>query len=243
MNKKLFFWILFSFDKDQAHFDEGMKLQHRNMINMKTLLSIFIFISSVSAIQKNDPPFSIILEASESALALLMSVIDLFKSSTEQNEIEHLTKQLSYFKNNLKIDFNFLFATTFSKSLFENAIAGYIENIESCKTDYLNYVDNLPDSSMENCSDIMGSVRPLGKYLSGARMVDGLLFFDFFRDEEGVCNGSAIESVFKALFADYVIGCSVATTIEEIENEANTRLYANECNDIMSTVVDCKTLV
>ena len=91
---------------------------------------------------------------------------------------------------------------------------------------------------MENCSDIMGSVRPLGKYLSGARTVDGLLFFDFFRNEEGVCNGSAIESVFKALFADYVIGCSVATTIEEIENGANTRLYANECNDIMSTVVD-----
>lgn len=62
----------------------------------------------------------------------------------------------------------------------------------------------------------------------------------YLKDSNGVWNGSALDStcIFKTLFADSVIGCTVATTIERIEHGGIASLNAIECKDTMSKVVD-----
>lgn len=62
----------------------------------------------------------------------------------------------------------------------------------------------------------------------------------YLKDSNGVWNGSALDStcIFKTLFADSVIGYTVATTIERIEHGENSSLYANECKATMSKVVN-----
>ena len=47
-----------------------------------------------------------------------------------------------------------------------------------------------------------------------------------------------MESIYKTLFADYAIGCTVASTLARIEHGRNASLYANECHDTMSQIID-----
>ena len=180
------------------------------------------------------------LEATDTALSLFGTILDLFEIATEKDDYQELTKQLSDFQHNLNSGLSSLFLRL-DKSTFQNALTGYVNTIDSCETDYLNYVTDPSDASMKNllkCNSIMESVRPLGKYLSGTRIFDGPLLFDLYKNNEGICDGSAMESVYKTLFAEYVIGCTVATTVERLEHNANTSLYAGECRDTMSKVKD-----
>lgn len=183
--------------------------------------------------------FSMILEAANSAVSLFTTIGDLFQISSEKNERQQLTEVLSELKHNLKIGLISLFVRL-EKSIYQNIITPYIDKINSCKKDHDNYVANASDAAIRNlkkCSDIMESVRPLGNLLSGERIFDSHQLFDLYKDGEGVCNGSAIESISKNLFADYVIGCTVATTIETFESGVNTMLYGNECKDTISKVI------
>ena len=180
------------------------------------------------------------LDVTGTAVSLFGTILDLFEIATEKDDYQELTKQLSDFQHNLNSGLSSLFLRL-DKSTFQNALTGYVNTIDSCETDYLNYVTDPSDASMKNllkCNDIMESVRPLGKYLSGTRIFDGPLLFDLYKNNKGICNGSAMESVYKTLFAEYVIGCTVATTVERIEHNVNTSLYATECRDTMSKVKD-----
>ena len=200
-------------------------------------ISIFLVLGIFSSIPYT---FTAALEVTDTALSLFSTITDLFETSTENDDYQELTRQLSDFKHILNSGLSSLILRL-EKSTFQNALTGYVNTIDSCETDYLNYVTGPSDASMKNilkCSSIMESVRPLGKFLSGKTILDELLLFDLYKNNDGICNGSAMESIYKTLFADYVIGCTVATLIEMLENGANTKLYANECKDIMYTIMD-----
>ena len=108
--------------------------------------------------------FSMILEAANSAVSLFTTIGDLFQISSEKNERQQLTEVLSELKHNLKIGLNSLFVRL-EKSIYQNALTRYIDQINSCKKDNDNYVANASDAAkrnLEKCSDIMENVRPLG---------------------------------------------------------------------------------
>nr|XP_022288112.1 uncharacterized protein LOC111100476 isoform X2 [Crassostrea virginica] len=209
-------------------------------MNMRsTSFVLLIFILCTPSVHTKGLLSSVILEAANSAVSLFTTISDLFQISTEKNELQLLAETLSELKHNLKIGLNSLLIRL-EKSIYQNALTRYIDKINSCKKDYFNYVANPSDAAKRNlvkCSDIMESVRPLGNLLSGQRIFDSHPLFDLYKDGEGVCNGSAIESISKNLFADYVIGCTVASTIEAFENGVNTTLYGNECKDTISKVI------
>ena len=138
--------------------------------------------------------FSMILEAENSAVSLFTTIGDLFQNSTE---LQQLAETLSELKHNLKIGLNSLLVRL-EKNIYQNALTRYIDKINSCKKDYFNDVANPSDAAKRNlvkCSDIMESVRPLGDLLSGKRIFDSYPLFDLYKDREGVCYGSAIDSI------------------------------------------------
>nr|XP_022286611.1 uncharacterized protein LOC111099583 [Crassostrea virginica]XP_022286612.1 uncharacterized protein LOC111099583 [Crassostrea virginica]XP_022286613.1 uncharacterized protein LOC111099583 [Crassostrea virginica] len=180
------------------------------------------------------------LEETNTALSLFYTIRDLYQISTDKNDSGELTKQLSDFKNNVNPGISSLFERL-DKLTYQNALTGYINKIDSCQTDHFNYVANPSEESRNNllkCTDIMESVRPLGKYLSGGKILDAPLLFDLYKNREGICDGPAMESTYKTLFADYAIGCNVASTLARIEHGRNASLYAMECNDTMSQIID-----
>ena len=206
---------------------------------MRIYLIILLFLMSAPLV-KTMGKVSLVKEVANTALSLFTTIMDLFELSTEKNELEQLTVEISEIKQILKTGLN-SFLVRLDKSTYQNTLTGYINKVDSCEIDYLNYVVSPSDASKKNlvkCSDIIESVRPLGKYLSGSRIFDGPLLFDLYKDSNGVCNGSAMESIFKTLFAEYAIGCTIATTIERIEHSENASLYANECKDTMFKIVD-----
>nr|XP_022289628.1 uncharacterized protein LOC111101433 [Crassostrea virginica]XP_022289629.1 uncharacterized protein LOC111101433 [Crassostrea virginica] len=205
-------------------------------MKLRIFLVFCTFLTIPSPIQSKSKA----LDVTGTAMSLFGTILDLFEIATENDDYQELTKQLSDFQHNLDSGFSSLFSRL-DKSTFQNALTGYVNTIDSCETDYLNYVTDPSDASMKNllkCNGVMESVRPLGKYLSGTRIIDGPLLFDLYKNNEGICNGSAMESVYKTLFAKYVIGCTVATSVERIEHTANTSVYATECRDTMSKVRD-----
>lgn len=52
-----------------------------------------------------------------------------------------------------------------------------------------------------------------------------------------MCNGSVIDAVYKSVFAKFVKGCEVASSMEELENDESS-LYAKECENTTSTIND-----
>ena len=200
------------------------------------VVCIFFMIASTTHSASNTTK----LEVTNTALSLFCTIRDFYQISADNGDSGELTKQLSDFKQNLNTGLSSLLARL-DKLTYQNALTGYINRIDSCEIDYLNYVANPSVESKTNlmkCSDIMESVRPLGKYLSGDKILDSPLLFDLYKNKESICDGPAMENIYKTLFTDYVIGCTVASTIERIEHGGIASLYSSECKDTMSKVID-----
>ena len=197
------------------------KPNHRGKYKATEITNMIAIFSSIPY------TFTAALDVTDTALSLFSTITDLFEIATENDNYQELTRQLSDFQHNL----NSLFLRL-DNSTFQKPLTGYVNTIDSCETAYLNFITDPSNASRKKilkCSDIMESVRYLGKYLSGKTIFDELLLFDLYKNNDGICNGSAMESIYKTLFADYVIGCTVASLIVMLENGANTKLYANEC--------------
>ena len=131
--------------------------------------------------------------------------------------------------------------TLLEKFTYRTILTGHIEKIDSCDTEYLNYVNNPSEISIKNfkriCSGITSDVRSLGKYLSGTSIFDGPKLYDLYKDSKGVCDGSAIEAIYTTLFAKYEKGCKVAIGLEKLENNGKTS-FDVECEDNKSIIKD-----
>lgn len=114
-----------------------------------------------------------------------------------------------------------------------------IDKIESCEKDYYNYFVNkfnVMRKNLEKCYDIIENVCILGKYLLGKLILNILLLLDFYK-ENGVCDGVVINGVFKYVFFNLVVGCSVVRIIEVFMYESRMNLYDDECKMIMNDVL------
>lgn len=210
---------------------------------MAIAFKLFILLSLAnegyaSAVQKRASPIAAIIEIANSALSIFTTVSDLFQTSTERNELENLTRQIIFLKESVNNAISLL--RSLAHDIFKLFLRVYINTIESCEIDYRTYMTNPTDAAKNNllkCHYIMQNVRPLGNYLRGEPIHENRRLFDFYIDEDGVCDGQAIESVLKNLFAEYVIGCNIAITIEYIENDGKSGHYANECEGTMSKII------
>ena len=209
---------------------------------MAIFFKLFILLSLanqgyVSAVQKKTFPFIPIFEMTDSALSIVTTISDLFQTSTVRNELDNLTREIFSLKEFMNNAISLL--TNLSDDIFKLFIRDHINTIESCEIDYRTYMANSTDAAKNNllkCRNIMLNVRPLGNYLSGLPILENRRLFDSYINKAGVCNGQAIDSVLKNMFADFCIGCKIAKTIEYIENDGKSGHYANECQETMSRI-------
>lgn len=193
----------------------------------------------VSAAQKKTSLVSGMLEIANSALSMITAVGELFETSTGRNELEHLMKDISDLKKAFE-DALTNMGAKMDQNTYKEIITRYTDKIESCKVDYINYKTNSTDVAINNllkCNDIMWSVRSLKKYLTGKQIYDTKNLFDLYRKESGVCDGYAMDRIYKEFFAHYVIGCIIATEIESVENNGKRGYFADECKHTMSEII------
>lgn len=202
---------------------------------MSKIPIVLIFGMSSFIFETEAPSPSAILKGTNSALTIIGSIVDFLNIHKEEDNFEHLAAEFSSFKKEWKASLTSIFQKI-DKSTYQNVLTGYVNRIDSCEEDYNDFIANPSEATKKNllkCSDIMHDVRPIGKYLSGESIIDAPPLFELFK-KEGICNGSAMESVFKSLFADYLTGCTIAHTIAIIENTGH--LYANDCKVGMSEI-------
>lgn len=204
------------------------------------ILLLLANVGYASAVQKKVSPISVVVEIANSALSIFTTVRDLFQTSTEKNELENLTREILSVKESVNNAISLL--ETLAHDMYIHFIKDFINEIKSCEKEYENYMTNSTDAAKNNllkCSNIMKDVvRTLGDYLRGEPDLKNRRLFDFYKDEDGVCRGQDIESVLKNLFVDFVIGCNIAITIEDIENDGKSGYYANECKGTISEIIN-----
>lgn len=171
-------------------------------------------------------------------MKLVREVIDMFTTSTEEKQLEHLTQEMSTLKRAMNSSNGRLLQMV--KETYKTVLTENIDKIESCEKDYYNYLANKSNATrknLEKCHDIIENVRILGKYLSGKSIVDTSPLLDLYKDRNGVCDGAVINGVFKYVFSNLAVGCSVVRTTEELTHISRTILYTNECKTIMNDVL------
>lgn len=204
---------------------------------MRTSFLLFLLIVSFLPFHSAALSFSVILQAAKSALTFIETIVDVFTTSEEEKQLEDLTKEMSSLKQNLRTELNSLLATLHENS-YKTVLTVHTDKIESCEKDYFNYVSSSSNATLnylKKCNNIIDSVRTLSKYLYGEAIFASPPLFDLYKDK-GVCDGYAIDNIFKYLFADLVVGCTIASTIELLEHGPNMKLYENDCKHRMSKV-------
>lgn len=183
--------------------------------------------------------FSNILGGVVSVVKLVREVIDMFTTSTEEKQLEHLTQEMSTLKRAMNSS-NGRLLQMMKETSYKTVLTDSIDKIESCEKDYYNYLANKSNATrknLEKCHDIIENVRKLGKYLSGKSILNTPPLLDLYK-ENGVCDGAVINGVFKYVFSNLAVGCSVVRTTEALTHESRTNLYDDECKTIMNDVLN-----
>lgn len=164
----------------------------------------------------------------------------MFTTSTEEKQLEHLTQEMSTLKRAMNSS-NGRLLQMMKETSYKTVLTDSIDKIESCEKDYYNYLANKSNATrknLEKCHDIIENVRKLGKYLSGKSILNTPPLLDLYKDGNGVCDGAVINGVFKYVFSNLAVGCSVVRTTEALTHESRTNLYDNECKTIMNDVLN-----
>lgn len=206
-------------------------------MHKSTLLLICVL--SCLPLLSNAAIFTTILEGAVSVVKLVREVIDMFTTSTEEEQLEQLTQEMSTLKRAMNSS-NSRLLQMVKETSYKTIITANIDKIESCEKDYYNYLADKSEvarKNLEKCNDIIQNVRTLGKYLSGNSIVNTPPLLDLYKDADGVCDGAVINGVFKYVFSNLAVGCSVVRTTETLTHGHDADLYNNECKTIMNAVL------
>lgn len=206
-------------------------------MHKSTLLLICVL--SCLPLLSNAAIFSNILGGVVSVVKLVREVIDMFTTSTEEKQLEQLTQEMSTLKRAMNSS-NSRLLQMVKETSYKTILTANIDKIESCEKDYYNFLADKSEvarKNLEKCNDIIQNVRTLGKYLSGNPIVNTPPLLDLYKDADGVCDGAVINGVFKYVFSNLAVGCSVVRTTEALTHGPDEDLYNNECKTIMNKVL------
>lgn len=205
---------------------------HKSFLLLVCVLSCLPLLSNATI-------FNTILKATVSAVDLIREVIDMFTTSKEEKQLEELTKEMSTLKKTIDLN-NSRMLQMIKENSYKTILTFHIDKIESCEKDYFNYQANksiVARKNLEKCHDVIDNVRTLGKYLSGESIIRTPPLFDLYKDANGVCDGAVIDGVFKYVFTNLAVGCSVVRTTEPLISGHDTNLYGTECESVMNKVL------
>ena len=155
------------------------------------------------------------------------SVIKALENLSEK--LQELSSEVTNNKDNI-----FKLEKVLHISIIQTQLANDESEIDSCFTDYENFLKNPSGIAeiyrMEICYDKITSLRDIGNVLKGQRItVDSKPLFVAIIDKRGYCNGTEISTVFKYLYGLYLKGCASLTMAERLKFN-NSNIYLSECN-------------